>query len=212
MTAKQIVGHFNKLVPDVKCELQYSTPYQLLVAVILSAQCTDKRVNMVTNQLFKIAPDPQSILKLGREKLEEIIHPCGFFRNKSANIISATGDIISKFNGVVPQEIDKLTSLAGVGRKTANVIISEAFGGDAFAVDTHVLRVSNRLGLVNSNDPVKVEQTLTQFFDKKDWSRLHYQMVLFGRYKCKAIKPECNGCPFQNICKYYQEKYVSRQG
>ncbi len=206
MTNAEIVKNFNKLFPDARCELDYKTPYELLVAVILSAQCTDKRVNIVTKELFKKYNTPQAMLSLSQSQLEEKIHSCGFFRNKAKNILQASSDIINRFNGQVPSNFDDLCSLSGVGRKTANVMVSEAFNGDAFAVDTHVLRVSNRLGIANSNDPNKVEFILKDFFAQKDWSRLHYQMVLFGRYKCKAIKPGCEGCPFQSICKYYNRE------
>lgn len=206
MTNAEIVKNFNKLFPDARCELDYKTPYELLVAVILSAQCTDKRVNIVTKELFKKYNTPQAMLSLSQSQLEEKIHSCGFFRNKAKNILQASSDIINRFDGQVPSNFDDLCSLSGVGRKTANVMVSEAFNGDAFAVDTHVLRVSNRLGIANSNDPNKVEFILKDFFEQKDWSRLHYQMVLFGRYKCKAIKPDCEGCPFQSICKYYNRE------
>lgn len=206
MTNAEIVKNFNKLFPDARCELDYKTPYELLVAVILSAQCTDKRVNIVTKELFKKYNTPQAMLSLSQSQLEEKIHSCGFFRNKAKNILQASSDIINRFDGQVPSNFDDLCSLSGVGRKTANVMVSEAFNGDAFAVDTHVLRVSNRLGIANSNDPNKVEFILKDFFEQKDWSRLHYQMVLFGRYKCKAIKPDCEGCPFQGICKYYNRE------
>lgn len=206
MTNAQISQQFNKLFPNATCELEYKTPYQLLVAVILSAQCTDKHVNIVTKELFKKYNTPQAMLSLSQSQLEEKIHSCGFFRNKAKNILQASKDIIEKFGGQVPSTMEELCSLSGVGRKTANVVISVAFGGDAFAVDTHVLRVSNRLGLADSDDPNKVELALRKFFMQKDWSRLHYQMVLFGRYKCKAIKPDCNGCPFQDMCKFYKKE------
>ena len=179
------------MYPDAKCELSYSNPYQLLVAVILSAQCTDKRVNMVTKELFKQYGTPEKMLTLSQSQLEEKIHSCGFYHNKAAAILSMSNDIITRFNGVVPSNFDDLCSLAGVGRKTANVMISEAFKGDGFAVDTHVLRIANRLQLVCEKNPNKVEMQLKSYFDQPDWSRLHYQMVLFGRYKCKAQNPDC---------------------
>lgn len=203
MTSRQITQAFDDLVPDPKCELEYLSPYELLVAVILSSQCTDKRVNMVTRELFKTCNTPESMLTLSQQELGKLIHSCGFYNSKSKAILEMSRDIIQKFDGVVPQTIEELTSLRGVGRKTANVVISEAFKGDAFAVDTHVLRVSNRLGLTKSDNPDKVEEDLKQFFPKSTWSRLHYQMVLFGRYKCKAQKPDCKDCPFQKICSYF---------
>lgn len=155
---KQLISsQLNAMFPDAKCELSYSSPYQLLVAVILSAQCTDKRVNMVTKELFKSYGTPEKMLTLSQSQLEEKIHSCGFYHNKAAAILSMSKDIITKFNGVVPNDFDDLCSLAGVGRKTANVIISEAFKGDGFAVDTHVLRIANRLQLVSEKIPTKLK-------------------------------------------------------
>ena len=204
--SKAIQSYFEKLFPDPHCELEFCTPYQMLVSVVLSAQCTDKRVNQVTKTLFKVAPDPKSMQKLETSELETLIKSCGFYHNKAAAILSMSKDIITKFNGVVPNDFDDLCSLAGVGRKTANVIISEAFKGDGFAVDTHVLRIANRLQLVSEKNPNKVEMQLKSYFDQSDWSRLHYQMVLFGRYKCKAQNPDCKDCPFEKICKKEYKK------
>jgi len=196
----RIVYTLNELFSSPRCELEYSTVFELLVAVILSAQCTDKRVNKVTKVLFKKYNKPEQFAKLKNEELENLIRSCGFYRAKAKAIIEASKDIIEKFNGEVPNNFDDLCSLRGVGRKTANVMISEGFNGDAFAVDTHVLRVSNRLGIVKTDNPDKCELSLKQYFDKKDWSRLHYQMVLFGRYSCKARNPECENCKFKDIC------------
>lgn len=206
MLEKQIVEEFDKLIPEPKCELNYKSPYELLVAVILSAQCTDKRVNEVTENLFKTYNTPEKMITLSQDKLGKLIYSCGFYNAKSKAILEASKDIVDKFGGQVPSTMEELTSLRGVGRKTANVMISEAFKGDAFAVDTHVLRVSNRLGLTKNDNPDLVEQDLKKFFNQKNWSKLHYQMVLFGRYKCKAIKPDCVGCPFQKICSYFADK------
>ena len=191
----------DKLYPNPNCELVANTPFEVLVAVILSAQCTDKRVNMVTKELFKTHNKPEDFVNIPLEELEEKIHSCGFYHNKALSIKSASYDIIEKFGGEVPKNFDDLLSLRGVGRKTANVVIAEAFKGDAFAVDTHVLRVSNRLGFVNTDDPNKCEILMKKLLPKKDWSKTHYQMVLFGRYTCKAIKPECEKCPFSQKCK-----------
>lgn len=197
-----ILNHLNTQLPEAKCELNYSSPYQLLVAVILSAQCTDKRVNEVTKNLFKIAPTPNKMLELGENKLKQIIHSCGFYNNKSKSIISATKDIISRFNGKVPDNMDDLCSLSGVGRKTANVVLAEAFNVPSIAVDTHVLRVSKRLGLTKTNStPDKCEQDLLKIVPKDLQSKFHIQMVWFGRYFCKAIKPECENCKLKTICK-----------
>ena len=197
---EEIVKKLNELFPVPRCELKYRTVFELLVAVILSAQCTDKRVNQVTKVLFEKYNTPEDFAKMKNEDLEKLIHSCGFYRAKAKAIIEASKDILEKFDGEVPNDFEKLCSLRGVGRKTANVMISEAFKGDAFAVDTHVLRVSNRLGIVKTNNPDKCELSLKNFFDKKDWSRLHYQMVLFGRYSCKARNPECENCQFREIC------------
>lgn len=198
--SKLILAGLDMLFPNPDCELNFNSPFELLVAVILSAQCTDKRVNMVTKELFKKYNTPQDFANIPLEELEKLIHSCGFYHNKAVAIKKASKDIIERFNGEVPSDFDDLCSLSGVGRKTANVMIAEAFGGDAFAVDTHVLRVSNRLSLVKTKDPHKCEEALKKIFPKETWSKLHFQMVLFGRYKCKALKPECQGCPFSQIC------------
>lgn len=200
MNSKKIQEGLENLFPNPKCELEYKNNYQLLVAVILSAQCTDKRVNMVCRELFKQYGTPQTMIKLSQEELEEKIHSCGFYHNKAKNILSMTKDLIEKFDGQVPSSIEELQTLAGVGRKTANVVFSEAFKGDAIAVDTHVLRVSNRLGIVKTDNTNVCEQALMKNFEKSKWGKLHLQMVLFGRYICKSQKPQCEKCPFQNVC------------
>ena len=200
LDSKSVMEGLDKMYPNPKCELEYETPFQLLVAVILSAQCTDKRVNMVTDELFKICKTPEDFVKISQEELENKIHSCGFYHNKAKSIKSASADIIERFGGKVPENFDDLLTLAGVGRKTANVMLSEAFSGDAIAVDTHVLKVSNRLGIVKTESPYECEMKLQKFFPKDKWSKLHYQMVLFGRYTCKAQKPECENCIFSAQC------------
>ena len=198
----QILDFFNAEFPDAKCELNYSSPYQLLVAVILSAQCTDKRVNMVTEQLFKVAPTPDKMLELGEDKLKQIIHSCGFYNNKSKSIISATKDIIEKHGGTVPNTMQQLCKLSGVGRKTANVVLAEAFNNPAIAVDTHVHRVSKRLGLTSLNStPEKCEQDLLKLVPLDNQAKFHIQAVWFGRYHCKSQNPKCELCKLKNICK-----------
>ena len=198
----EILNFLSELYPNAECELNYNTPYQLLVAVILSAQCTDKRVNQVTEQLFKVAPTPKKMQNLGEERLKEIIKPCGFYNNKAKNIISCTNDIITKFSGVIPNNMKDLTSLAGVGRKTANVVLGECFNIPSIAVDTHVLRLSKRLGLTNINStPEKCEQDLLKKIKKENQVKFHHQMIHFGRYYCKAINPNCKDCKLYNICK-----------
>ena len=197
-----ILDFFNSQFPEAKCELNYSTPYQLLVAVILSAQCTDKRVNMVTKDLFKVAPTPQKMLELGEDKLKQIIHSCGFYNNKSKSIISASSDLIKNYNGHVPNTMDELCSLAGVGRKTANVVLAEAFNVPSIAVDTHVHRISKRLGLTGANStPEKCEQDLLKLVPVSYQSKFHIQAVWFGRYQCKSLAPQCDNCKLKSICK-----------
>lgn len=197
-----ILNFFNTQFPDAQCELNYDTPYQLLVAVILSAQCTDKRVNQVTKELFKLAPTPQKMLELGEEKLKQVIHSCGFYNNKAKSIISATKSIINDYNGIVPSNMEQLSNLAGVGRKTANVVLGEAFNIPSIAVDTHVLRVSKRLGLTADNStPEKCEQDLLKLVPLAMQAKFHIQTVWFGRYFCKALKPECETCKLKDLCK-----------
>ena len=205
MNSKEFLRILDGIFPNPKCELNYNSNYELLVAVILSAQCTDKRVNIVTQELFNQFNKPDKMITLSQAELEDKIHSCGFYRNKAKNILSMSRDLIDKYNGEVPNDLDKLQTLAGVGRKTANVVFSEGFNGDAIAVDTHVLRVSNRLGFARSQNPYEVEKALMKRFNKKDWSKLHLQLVHFGRYKCKSQRPECETCPFKNICNYYKE-------
>lgn len=197
----KILEYLDKLYPTAHCELNYQTPYQLLVAVILSAQCTDKRVNQVTEQLFKIAPTPQKMLNLGEEKLKTYIHSCGFYNNKAKSIINVSKELLEKYNGEIPNDINKLTKLSGVGRKTANVVVGELYNTPAIAVDTHVLRVSKRLSLTNQNSNAnKCEQNLKKIIDKNSQVKFHHQMIWFGRYHCKAIKPNCENCELKDIC------------
>lgn len=201
----KIYSYLKEKFPEPMCELNFKDRYQLLVSVILSAQCTDKRVNTVTKDLFKKYPTAETMAKANLEELEQEIKPCGFYHNKAKNILSACQKIVSDFDGEVPEDYDKLLSLPGVGRKTANVITSAGFGGDAIAVDTHVFRVSRRLGLASGNTPEKVEQELMKVLDKNVWSESHFLMVLFGRYVCKAQRPLCEECGLKGYCKYYKE-------
>lgn len=203
---QKIFNYFDELYSDADCSLDYNTPYELLVAVVLSAQCTDKRVNQVTPALFKVANTPQKMLALGEEKLKGYIHSCGFYNAKSKSIISASRDLVERFNGVVPNSMEELTSLAGVGRKTANVVIANAFGGQTIAVDTHVHRVSKRLGLAKENStPYECEMSLLKLVPYERRSKFHHQMILFGRERCKALRPLCEDCKLKDICKYYNK-------
>lgn len=195
--------YLKNLYPNAKCELNHSSAFELLIAVILSAQCTDARVNQVTKVLFKKYNTAQKLSVANQDEIEKIIYSCGFFRNKAKNIIACSKDILERFGGEVPSSLDDLQTLAGVGRKTANVVYSLWFNGDAIAVDTHVFRVSNRIPLAKGKTPLEVEQKLMKSFDKSEWSNLHYMLVLFGRYKCKAKNPDCANCKLKEICNYY---------
>ena len=188
-----------------ECELNFNSTFELLVAVILSAQCTDKRVNEVTKTLFKSYNTPEDFAKISQIKLENFIRPCGFYHNKAQNIISCAKEICLKFGGVVPEDKESLKSLAGVGEKTANVVISTAFKKPAIAVDTHVFRVSQRLGLASGKDVNAVQKCLEEL-PKEMWSGLHYGLVLHGRYVCKARKSLCGECKFKDLCKKFKEE------
>ena len=200
MEANYILEELSKLFPDPKCELEFRSPYELMVAVCLSAQCTDKRVNMVTKEFFKHYPDMLSLSRAKIEDVERLIKSCGLYHNKAKNLINASKQIMDEFNGQIPNDFEKLQSVAGIGRKTANVIRSVAFGEDAIAVDTHVFRVSNRLGISKSSNVLDCELELQKKFEPKDWTKLHYMLVLFGRYICSARSPKCVECPFCNSC------------
>ena len=197
----EIIERLEKMHPEAHCELNFDTPFEALVAIILSAQCTDKRVNLVTEDLYKKYNTPQQFASLDIKELEELIKPCGFYKNKAKNIKECARQIIEDFNGVVPQTMEDLTKLAGVGRKTANVMLAEIYKQDAIAVDTHVKRVSNRIGFVKSDDPYDVEMALKKIFPKDKWSRMHHLLIFLGRYTCKAIKPNCKECLLNDICK-----------
>ena len=199
-----ILSYLNKLFAQPRCELNFKNNFELIVAVVLSAQCTDKRVNLVTPKLFEQYPTAKDLSKAKQKDVIAIIHSLGFYNNKSKNIINLSKDLCSRFNGEVPNNFDDLVSLSGVGRKTANVVLAVAYSQDAIAVDTHVFRVSNRLG-IKSKNPLECELKLQKMFNKKDWSNLHYLLVLFGRYYCKAINPQCETCKLQNICEYYNK-------
>ena len=204
--SKIIINKLKETYNNPQCELNYSSPFELLVAVVLSAQCTDKRVNQVTQVLFKNYNTPELIDKLSIESLEEIIKPCGFYHNKAKAIKSLSNDIVNKFGGKFPETKNQLKTLAGVGEKTANVVVSLVYKEPAIAVDTHVFRVSNRLGLVNAKTPEKTQEQLEKLLDKSYWSEAHYALVLHGRYVCKSRNPNCNSCVFKENCKYFNSK------
>ena len=201
-----VLSLLEKLYPDAKPALHYTTSYELLVAVILSAQCTDERVNKVTAVLFENYNTPQAMVTLSQTELERYIFSCGFYRMKAEHILSASQDILEKFDGEVPNTIENLMSLAGVGKKTANVVYSVAFGGDAIAVDTHVFRVSNRLGLAKGKTPLEVEAGLNKAIPKSDWSKAHHWLIYHGRRVCHSQRPNCEGCTLNPFCDFYKKK------
>ena len=199
-TAKAIVETLSGIFTD-KPALKFNSPYELLVAVTLSAQCTDERVNKVTAELFKNYNTPQKMLSLTAEQLEKFIFSCGLYKSKAKHILSSARDIVDKFGGEVPSSLEELRTLAGVGRKTANVVYSVAFKGDAIAVDTHVFRVANRIGFTKAENVLNTEKQLMQILDKKDWSRAHHYLIYLGRSYCKSQKPDCENCPINKDCK-----------
>lgn len=196
----EILKKLDILIPNPKCELLYNKDYELLIATVLSAQSTDKRVNIVTKNLFS-KYDLNDLKNIDVKLIEEIIKPVGTYKRKAHYIKEIATRLINEYNGVVPNDRVYLETLPGVGRKTTNVVISNLFNEPAIAVDTHVYRVSKRLGLAKPNDNVlMVEQKLMKMFPKDKWSRLHHQLVLFGRYYCKSKNPICNNCPFNEKC------------
>lgn len=201
-----LIEELNKMYPNALCELNYNLDYELLIATILSAQCTDKRVNIVTKELFQ-KYDLASLSKANLKDIEDIIRPCGSFTKKAYYLQKVAESLIRDYNGIVPNNREYLESLPGVGRKTCNVVLSNLFNVPAIAVDTHVKRVSIRLNLAKESDDVlKIEQKLMKKIPQEHWSKIHHQLVLFGRYKCKAKNPECENCPFKNDCKYFKKK------
>ncbi len=195
-----VSSELDEMFPAARCELNYNRDYELLLAVMLSAQTTDKRVNLVTGPLFRNYNSLEKLDKLSISEIEEAIKSIGMYKQKTKHFKEIVSEIKQK--GFVPNDREYLMTLPGVGRKTINVVLSNLFDEPAIAVDTHVDRVSKRLGFAKESDSVlEVENKLMKAFPKNRWTRLHHQMVLFGRYKCKAIKPECNGCPFFEICK-----------
>lgn len=202
---KEIIDILSKDYANAKCALNYRTPYELLIATILSAQCTDERVNIVTEKLFQEYNTPEKMIELSEEELGDKIKSCGFYKNKSKNILGATREVLLKHGGEVPKTMEELIELPGVGRKTANVVLSNAFGVPAIAVDTHVFRVSNRLGIAKGDTPEKVEEQLMKNIDRDKWSDAHHYIIWHGRKVCKARKPECEGCSLKLHCNYYKQ-------
>lgn len=208
--ANRIFKELEKLYPVVRAELDFTSDFQLLIAVVLSAQTTDVGVNRVTPGLFKKYPTAFELSEAKFEDVHSLIKTIGLANTKARNIIALSKRLVEEKDGVVPADFDYLISLPGVGRKTANVVLGEAFRIPAIPVDTHVLRVSNRLGLANSKNPLEVEKRLMEIYDSSLWYHLHLRLIFFGRYFCKAKNPSCEICPFQDICHYYTKNHPSK--
>lgn len=205
--AIEIIENLKKYYPDATCSLDFKTPFQMVVAVMLSAQCTDERVNKTTPSLFEKYGTPEAICKMKLEELEKIIHPCGFYKNKAKNIKAMAKVIIEKYNGKVPETMEELIKLPGVGRKSANVVMLEAFGNpQGIAIDTHAKRIANRVGLSKNTIPEKIEQDILKLIPKKYYKDVNHLLVWHGRKICDARKPKCEECPIKQYCKYFINK------
>ena len=202
---KVIFNKLDELIDSPESELEFSNEFELLIAVMLSAQCTDKRVNMVTKNLFSKFKTPSDFASLAVEELEQYINSCNYYHNKAKNIIITCRLLLDKFDGKVPTTHEELVTLPGVGNKTANVVQAVAFGQQALPVDTHILRVSNRLGLVDTSNPDICERELKRIFKDCDYGKLHHLLLLFGRYHCMARNPKCSGCVLADECKTYSK-------
>ncbi len=202
--ARTVLRRLRKRYPDLRCELNYSTPLELTVAAILSAQCTDRRVNQVTPALFRKYRSARDWADTPQSTLESEIHSTGFFRNKARNIRALARELADRFDGELPSDFDTLVGLPGIGRKTANLIVSTVFGQPGLVVDTHFSRLSNRLGFSTHTDPVKIEFDLRAVVLRRDWTDWSHAMVLHGRYGCKARKPDCDHCPLPDLCPWFK--------
>lgn len=199
-----LINILKETYPDAKCSLDFNTPFELLVAVMLSAQCTDERVNKTTAYIFPKYNTPQDFADMDIRFLEELIHPCGFYHNKAKNLKACSQKLISDFNGVVPNNMDSLLTLPGIGRKSANVILSDAFNNPVgIAVDTHCKRISNKIGLSSETEPEKIEQDLLKIFPKSELGYINHLLVWHGRYTCTARNPKCSSCPIDKYCEFW---------
>jgi len=200
--AQEIIEILARTYPDARVTLDYSTPFELLVAAILAAQCTDEKVNQVTPDLFRLYPSPEAFAGADEAELQEAVRATGFFRQKARSIIEVAQDVLAKHGGRVPDTIEELTALRGVGRKTANLILGEVFGKQAIVVDTHVKRIAARLGLTEKTDPTKIEFDLMEVVPEENWTDLNHLLVFHGRAICKAPTPLCDRCPVLELCPY----------
>ncbi len=203
--ARKVHQKLKTLYPQAECELIFSNPFEVLVATVLSAQCTDKKVNTVTPALFKAYPSPFEMANADVKDVEGIIKSLGLYKNKAKSIISASKDMVEKYSANVPETMDELVGLAGVGRKTANCVLVNAFGKPGIMVDTHCIRLSNRLGLSLQSNPEKIEKELKEIFSKRVWGKLSHRIILHGRRVCHARNPECGSCTLKKLCVYYFE-------
>ncbi len=206
----KILKILDQLYPDARCSLNFANPLELLVATILSAQCTDDRVNEVTRKLFKKYRSAADYASVSQEELEEDIRSTGFYKNKAKNLRKCCQELVEKFNGEVPPDLDKLVKLPGIGRKTANVVLGAAFGIPGIVVDTHVKRISQRLGLTREKDPVKIEFDLMKIIPKDRWTKFSHQLIYHGRAVCKSRKPLCDECALKEYCEYYRGRKKKR--
>lgn len=200
----QLLDKLEEIYPDADCALDHNSIFQLLIAVVLSAQTTDKSVNLVTKELFEKYSDAYSMALASEEDLQNIIKRIGMYKTKSKNISTLSKTLVSAYNGQVPEDYNKLIALPGVGRKTANVVLSVGFGHQRIAVDTHVFRVSNRIGLVKEKDVLKTELALMKIIPEERWSRTHHSLIFHGRYCCNAKKPKCEDCAISEFCKTFK--------
>lgn len=206
----EILDKLEKLHPNAKCELEHESPFELLLATILSAQCTDVRVNMVTEKMFKKYNKPEDFKDLPLSEIEKEIKTCGLYKSKAKKIKESSRILVEEFNSQVPDNLEDLIKLPGVGRKTAGVVLSNAFGVPAIAVDTHVFRVSNRIGIVKEKTPEKTEFALMKAIPKERWTHSHHLLIFQGRRVCKARKPECENCNITDYCNFYQVEKVGK--
>ncbi len=205
----EIMKRLAAIRPNPQSELHYRTPYELLVAVVLSAQATDKSVNLATEKLFPVANTPEAMVKLGLDGLTPYIRTIGLYRNKAKHVIALSEKLLREFDGVVPEDRESLESLPGVGRKTANVVLNVAFGQPTIAVDTHIFRVSNRTGFAPGKTPLEVEEKLLKFVPQEFKKDAHHWLLLHGRYCCKATKPDCSDCPIVELCEFKKKNLKS---
>ena len=200
--ARRIVNRLAIRYPEIGTALRYANPFELLVSTVISAQTTDENVNRATPALFRLWPTPDDLAVANPDDVEEVIFSTGFYRQKTRSIIALSQDLVDRYDGVVPDDIDELVTLRGVGRKTASVVLAEAFGQPAIAVDTHVRRITNRTGLTREKDPTKIEQDLKALVPKHEWQRLSMRVIQFGRDVCEARKPKCWQCDIRRLCPY----------